>query len=212
MGVPRTYRVAGETTLATYDFYDLATGTGYKNFYGVNARIDASNSSYALTTQASIIGEGNGFTSVGNAAWSGSFFQTFEVPITLKGKAILTVPFGFWKTATTDFSSTMTAKLYKTINGTRTQVGSTVSKQYDVHVVGQSVTLRAFTAVFDISKTLFRPNDIIEVYLETTAPGANNTVLIFHNPADIQIDNYPTYGQTTVTSRMTLVLPIKIQQ
>lgn len=182
--------------IASFDWLDLATGTGYKQFYLIDTITGAGTTSYTITPQ---INYGHdGFTPPADPL-DIDFDINFEVPITLEGDAILSVWFG------TASSDTYTIQYnFKHVDkfGTETQIGTEVS---DSILIQNRVSV--FTGKYNIPLTTFGAGESLRLIITTTAAGNNLSVLTDPKNRTTLLGFSPA---TFPASQSTINLPIKI--
>jgi len=85
---------AQSNSIATYDYTDIADGTGVRIFYGANTNIGGTND-YILTTDASIYSSSRAWEVDGATSTSFDFdLSPFNTPLTAKGTAIFSTGLG----------------------------------------------------------------------------------------------------------------------
>lgn len=137
MAYQRKYRTLPETSFASYDFYDLFTGTGYKNFYLCDIITGADTVAYLLTEK--VIYSNTGYAAGTDVDWD----LSFEVPITIEGDCVFNI---FMGDSGTHAGQAMTIKFYKVdAAAAETQIGSTttITKSFsnDNQILSGKVTL-----------------------------------------------------------------------
>ena len=203
MGVPLVYRKSGEITIATYDFYDLSTKTGYKKFYGVNL-INGSTTSYALITNQ-IYGDGSANTQSGDAALDLDFDVTFNNPTTIRGGFHVCVPVSIYSSLGAAVTTDVAIKLYKVVGATETQIGATATKTIAGTPGAGEYVVYNFSAVMDAPITTFGLGDKFRLNITTTSPGGSKSIGIYHDP----MARTGSYTSGT-TSQLTAVVPFRV--
>lgn len=99
VGIPIAFADVGERALASYDFIDIATGTGYNTYYATNG---PSGTTFLTdkAVYADLIIMGNEFPTINTADGQGAkldydFDITFNLPQTLRGRCIVEIPHGY---------------------------------------------------------------------------------------------------------------------
>lgn len=199
MPIQKDYRGVPQPDLASYDWYDLVTGTGYKDFYGMDLKEGSDSSIYILSTQTLYPHDANKFFS--NVAGEMNFDLDFEVPLTVEGVAIVNAPLGSKQNVG---AITYTIRLYRVDeDAAEHQIGSTVTSS-----ISLNDETKVFVAKFDIPVTRFRKGEKLRVCLINPAVGVGNGLYWFFDPKNIEP---VAIGFTTfITSQLILSLPIKI--
>ena len=193
MGIKRTYRGIPEPNLASYDFYDLATGTGYKNFYGADLSLSGA-STYRLTTQTPYALVGS--TSYYEVASDLDFDVTFEVPITLEGDCLVSVPI----TSGSNFTATLTLRFYKVDGVTETLIGEAMNASKALNNSSAIITW-----VYDMPLTHFKRGEKLRLNLIGSNPGGTKILIYLHDPKSRSLG-----APATTISQLIVTLPIKL--
>lgn len=186
-----------QENLASYDFYDLATGTGYKEFYAA----DLSGSClYVLTTQA-IYGD-KGRTTFTNVAGELNFDLDIEVPLYLDGTALLCVP-----VTTGDDLGDMSfgfRLLRVDANGTETAISNTAT--YLRPDADANNTCWIMSVKLEIDNAHLKAGEKLRLECTSSDAGAGKTIYFMHDPKNRDL----SVGANFVTSILNLILPIRI--
>lgn len=187
-----------ETTLANYDWYDLTTGTGYKDFYGMDIREGADALAYVLTTQ--IYYSTIGYLGALNSVVEVNLDLDFEIPMTMEGVAILNAVI---ESPHNPSAKTLTFKLYRVdAANAEHQIGSTVTHSVDLN---NSVHINSVR--FDIPVTRFKAGEKFRLSMSCPAGGAAVTMRWLFDPKDRDVSNMAGIFQT---SQLKISLPIRI--
>jgi len=189
MAIQKKYRNISEVNLASYDFYDLFTGTGYKNFYLADAIIDSTDTKILTISQ---FYSDTGYT----ASTDMDFDITMAVPITINGDCVFNL---FAANSGTSANVAFTIKFYK-VNAAsvETQIGSTttITKSFDnsTNILSGKATL---------------PNTRIGAgeKLRLNIGSSNGAVRIMHDPKGRDTSATPA---SFITSASFINLPIKL--
>lgn len=198
--LPKFFRTTGEGNLATFDFYDLATGTGYVTLYGLTVGDSATaTASYALTTNE-MFSANPVTTSAG--AMEIYFDLAVDATITVDGDAIINIPFHVEGGADT---VNVNIRFYRRRNGVNSQIGSTVTTAVEMPTNG-TVPL---CDIYPIPRTVFKPNDTLKLRINSDAV---TTLSYLHSPKNrTDLSAYSITG-TPISSQFIVKLPIRIQQ
>lgn len=136
MAVPRNYRISGEPALANYDFVDIASGTGYITFYAGFCK--SSNVLTNLVFYSDYVFKDATKTGTTYAKIIDLDFDVLlNKPLTLRGKAIVNVPFMMIGSSNQNSRGYIIAKIrkYKT---TETEIAESASSS----VITAAATLK----------------------------------------------------------------------
>lgn len=196
MGIQRKYRGLPEVNLTNYDFYDLATGTGYKNFYGMDTITGASTTVYLLTSQTPFAAAG--FTSFYQAVSDLDFDLSLNVPLQIEGDCQFSVPITSSSNMT---AKTFTIKFYRVDSGgTETQIGTTVT--INKALSNESAVL---SGKYVIPVTRLKAGEKLRFNISAPSPGATFYLYYLHDPKSRSL-GIPA----TTNSQLIINLPIKL--
>jgi len=196
MPLQNRYRGIPEPNLANFDWFDLATGTGYKTFYGMDL-IEGSNSlAYVFSTQT--LYSSVGFKSFSNALGEINFDLTFEVPLTVEGNVLLNIAVGSEQA----WTQTLTFILYHVdTDNTETQLDSTT----DSVTVNNNHAMLAIK--FEVPVRRFKAGEKLRLSLNSPAVGAGKAIYWLFDPKNRStLSPVPDF----INSQLILNLPIKI--
>ena len=207
--LPSQFRGSYPTSaVASYSFYDIATGTAYKTFYPMKS-YNTNAVTYTMTTESSIYSHDGWTETTANSAGSMTFDLTINTLMRLKGKALINFQFGYLGSAGTP-SITFTAGLYKVVGVTETLLGTTASEQVTSSFNGTDAITFMWCTDTDIPLTIFKKNDILRLKITHTNPGASKWIRYYHDPAN---RNDPTFNVNSLkVSRSEINLPIKLNK
>jgi len=219
MAVPIKYRGGGEASIASYDYTDIAEGTGIVTFQGYNTFMSgAAAASYHLTT--SDITSYDIMTGFKDPATDGSIYWNFD-----------TSPFNLPKliegTATIRFLADLRAEqaatklnfkltLQKFSEGAVTNIGDTITTASLFYQ--QSDYLKNLVVKMDVPKTHFKKGDILRLHIVPNMYESTGTIYLFHDPMNrsttisgsyivsgVAIDSsYPTKLETYIPFKLDL--------
>lgn len=165
MPVPITYRKSGEQGIASYNYTDLAEGTGVVNYYCVKS-VSSEATTYMLTTLATPF-PGNSGKFVSSHAVNFDL-SPFNLPKVVKGTAIITGMLGF--SATTFQARAQIKKVSK--GGTVTSISSEAATQ-DI-----SADTQTFCVKMPLVTTNFGKGDTLRLVFRTTGNNSGDYVAI----------------------------------
>lgn len=190
MGIKNTYKTIAQPNFASFDFYDLFTGTGFKTFYGADVITGAGTQNFVLSPQVIYADTG---ISQGNDL---DFDLSFEVPIILEGDCM----FNIWVVNSAPVSAAVQVD-FKHVDalGTETQIGTQVSKTLTVND-----TTDLLSGKYVIPLTRFKAGEKLRINLTKAAsffwlfdPKNRNTL------GEVTADKY-------INSQFTIILPLRL--
>ena len=182
-GIPQNFQ-AVSNVLANYDFVDIASGTGYVNFYlgkTVNSYLLSNFSYYShnvIYTQSS-----NAVNGASAKILDLDFDIVLNRPLDLKGQAIVNLPFYMTASAAVFEFTGWTARVRKWDGVTETEVASGATSNYSI---GASSTYWMTAIDITIPLTHFKKGETLRLTLEawgyTTGGGTTGYVRLGHDP------------------------------
>ena len=198
MVLQNTYRGIPEPNFASFDWFDLATGTGYKDFFGIDIKEGSDSLVYALTINEYF--GAKGFTTHA-AAGEINFDLELEVPLTIDGVVIVNAPVG---SSANIGSPLCTFKIYRVdASATEHQLGSTVTATPTTAISSSSEIL---SIRFDVDVTRLKKGE--KFRLSVANPDAGNSFNWAHEPTNF--DRSFHGGADLISSQLKVSLPIKI--
>jgi len=190
--------------IASYNYFDIAEGTGVKVFNG--AAVDVSGSQTILTSQEI---DGGGFYQDNDCdyitlthspiedTYTSFELTPFNTPKTINGKAYIRGTCFIHTTGTPGMTWKIQASVYKNDTELGSQYGAlmTYSNKADIHD-----TFYTFNIPVEISRTHFKKGDILKVkiYGNTQSWGTGTGLYILHDPINRQ---YTTGDDTNDTTK-----------
>lgn len=209
MGVPIVYRKKGETTLANYDYVDIATGTGYIKLYAGGTYANGisggnlSNITYYANPSVSTT------NTTGGAAWAKVIDRDFDTllnkPMTFKGKAIINLTFGMSQSTSGTGSSFIQAKFRKW-NGTTETDLVTISGQA-INIGATAAELNTFAMNMEIPQTNFKRGETLRMTIEVWSMRDSGTTStsVYYDPM-----NRDTTGTAGTPTTLIVQMPVRI--
>ena len=218
MPIPILYRKSSEAGVASYDFFDLASGQGIVTIYGGAVYTGVTTKSYLLTSQTFY--SDDVVTSISGASYSTAtkaldidFDMSLNRPLTIKGNAIVNIPIGIQAGSGDTFTINANAILRRWDGTTETDI-ITASGAYLSGALITGDYLRGMTAIkLNIPQTHFKAGETLRLTAEIygdTQNGNPGTYFIGHDPLNRASteDNPISWG--TYPSIMSIQLPTKI--
>jgi len=196
----RTFSTGGDPVVASVDFYDFATGTGFKDFYFMDNITGAGTQGHILTPNASYYST-TGFTSVTDPAELDVDFDIdLEIPFTLEGEAVFNVFFASGQA----YSASVEVNIKRvTSTGTEIQVGTEVSE-----TITWNNDTKVFSGKYTIPKTSFKAGEKIRVIVSSgSLGGGGRTLRVLHDPKDRDVSGTGTF----LSSLSKISLPVNLQ-
>lgn len=200
MGLIKNTYGSPEPSLANFDWFDIVTGTGYKDFYGMDLREGADALIYVLTVNTNYYAAIGVYTSGPNTAGEVNLDLDFEVPLTIKGVVLLNAPF----TSPGNLGSkTYTFKIYRVdAANAEHQIGSTVT-----HAVTLNNNAHVNSIKFEIPDAVrFKAGEKFRLSLINPAAAGGSVQWLF-DPKDRDVTSL---GGGFITSQLRISLPIRI--
>ena len=201
MGLPIEFRRSGEGAVASYDWFDFASGAGYKRYYCAGA-YETTNPKYFLTTNSNIDGDYDNLSI--STSSDLDFDITFNTPLTIAGAdAIFNWTIYLVNAAAT--SSVAINVYHVTSGGTETSIGTATSKTFTASGAGY---IRQCLK-FGLTQKSFGVGEKLRINVIWTETDASANIRLFFDPASRQS---VTEGGTgaTITTDFTCDIPFRI--
>jgi len=204
-----------QTAIASYDYTDIASGTGYSIFYGGNLSDGTSASgSYVLSNNVfyseNLTTEAVKDTTVWFHLFDIDFDSSpFNLPRVVQGKALLNVTLGHSVTGGPLAYMRLSGSRIIKYDGTNETVLATFDS--DVYGLGADAGSHVFAVDADIAQTTFKEGDILRLNVNASVymDGAGGeTWGIAHDPAERA--GSVSYYTATDTTALKLHVPFKI--
>lgn len=165
--LPINFDIPAEGAIASYDWFDFATGAGYKKFYCVGG-YNSTEKQYILTTEdMRSDAENQSSGDLGAGTTNYSFDVTWGRPITIAGADAFMY---FTQYTTVASTSYMTCTVYHvTVGGTETSIGSGISDTGGAVAPGHKKLFK-----FTLTKKSFGIGEKLRVKLSFTSNGSSN--------------------------------------
>tara|TARA_Y100000310_G_C20587970_1_gene766449 strand:+ start:664 stop:1347 length:684 start_codon:yes stop_codon:yes gene_type:complete len=222
MAVPTKFRKSAEGAIASYDFVDIAEGTGIVVFNGFTQN-NSGALAYALTRNSPHSNEVNTNFSADDAAYTKRIDADFDVvfnrPERVKGKMYVTLTLGAGEETTANRRCDMffVARLRKVSGGIETEVAIGQSEKLTGwgSDASAAVDYKTLSIEVDIATMeRYRKDDTLRVTIEVWAKISNGNAVVYllHDPKDRTDDDSAPVGgsQTTLlpaTSIMSVFIP-----
>ena len=201
MAIPTIFTEQGDRAIASYDFVDIVTGTGYIELYGGD--IDASGTAdYILSTTPFYSNIGVAQT-ISTTNLDLDFDVQFGRTLTLEGNAIVNVPFRIQTAGSTTLGATIYIRKYS--GSTETDLVNSNLQHTQNYATNQPWCLAGTMA---IPRTTFKKGDIFRVSLVVSGVSGKTIDWLF-DPMNRATINGSAYG--VETSRLKINIPVKIE-
>ena len=216
MTVPKYFRKTGERAISSFDYYDIAEGTGIKSFYilkiwedGVEKNIISSQSIYSSSIEHSdgpdVVG-----TSYTKTMDTDFDLSPFNLPKTIEGDAYIS--FSWWVTYTVSAAPYWYYNIIvkKVSGGVETTMGSSSS---EVIGVASNGTATQTSLKIALANTHFKKGDILRVTFEGWAKNTEGvdptaTFKFGVDPQNRDGDNIvPSTDDPATTTKCQLYIP-----
>lgn len=221
MGFPRVYRKSGESATISYDFYDLAEGTGIKKIYGY-ATTTVSGITYKLgtnivyadtieTKSSKITNDaGSGYQTVLDLDFD---LSSFNLPRTIKGTATINLCVNF-EPLTNIAGAYIYAKIRKWDGSSETEIASA---QSGLEAPGASDQEHIYCLPIIVPKTHFKKGETLRLSIIATGialtSGNGGYITLGHDPQNRDgTEINPSTDDPTSTTRLEFLCPFDIDQ
>ncbi len=174
MTLPQKFPTQPPSAIATYDYIDIATGTGHVTFYGSGSWTSAGLSTY-LIQQAFF---GNGTLVEGTSTLD---LSPFNFPSTVKGIAYVS----FYLNKSAAGGHTVTMKFQK-VSDTTTDISSAIISR----TLSAAATTQE-TLVIPLTETHFKRGDILRLEVVISAGAGTATIEVTPTGAEPMILSIP---------------------
>lgn len=228
MPVPTVYRTTGEQALASYDFIDIAEGTGIVNYFGLQASLSGARTNILSTNSALF---SYGVQTSGAAVLSGTYFKLidkdfdfqFNLPKIIKGNLIVSLTHAHACVSTSEASQhfiNIRARKYDGTTETDLAVNSgavLLSPAGGSATEGGTIEYQTESIVVPISRQNFKKGETFRLTVEAWAKanaGTGQTQIsrFAHDPqnrdGEIEVFNTFVVGQSGAgTTKMNVLVP-----
>jgi len=206
--------------IASYDWVDIATGTGYIIYYGATTE-DSDGTDEIMTDDSDIysrsidtnyaIQHGDKFTD--GAAVDKDFDLTaFTNPYTVKGTAIIQNGIYVTGRASETASAYITYNFFKVSGGVETNIGTKTTIQWDKSA--DAKTYYTTHIRVPMTHTSFAQDDLlrvnVQVFASGTGTGTTGDVAFGHDPRN-RDGSYITPASQDVISQLKVYIPTKLE-
>jgi hypothetical protein len=221
MVLPITYPPIAAAAIASYDYTDIAEGSGITKFYAFTT-IEESTTSFNLSTNAvfsqNIDTEGvfttGSYAIAGGGAMDKDFDLTpFNLPKTIKGTAIINLTWFIRSAATAPVSGYIIAKVRKySATAGESEIASTQSNT--IVNSTSSNTFHLTCLKFTIPKTHFKKGDILRLTIQAWGKkddGNNGTIGFGFDPQNRDGTNItPSSDDPLTTTKLEFYCPFEL--
>lgn len=199
-----------EGLIASYDYTDVSSGTGYVIYNGFATQASGAVVSYALTSNP-VEGDPISTTAVNTtASETRDFDVTFNTPKTIKGTAIINFTHGTYTASNNSNGNWVKITIYHGRGATYTSLGTAECDLFACDADGEQKYQRRSLKI-PIAETHFKIGDVLRVtalWTATYAGSSGNTYSSFHfNPANATLTST---GGLTYNSSFKAHIPFRI--
>jgi hypothetical protein len=211
MPVPIVYRKSNETAVASYDFYDIAEGSGIITFNGFTSYSNDVRE-YNLSSN-STVGTNDQFTTYHLAGTIGEtkvmdldFDVVFNTPKRIKGNVLVSATIGIENANSGSRTIYFIAKLRKVSNGVETEIAN--AESYNVVYINVNGVDNYLVKIPLSTIQSFSKGDTLRLTIEVYAVQSTGSsdVTIWHDPQDLVDPG----ASTTTPASLKLFLPVVI--
>ena len=185
-GIPVHYRGGGEGVIASYDYTDIAEGTGVKVFYGCN-HVSSGAITYSMPTTAIYSGT-IASTATPTTSWSIvkdiDFDVTFNMPKRIRGKVMIAVTNVYKGSADGNTQSYIKGYVRHWDGTTETELGTALFSTTGT-VVSATVGSTMHNLGINVAERHFKKGETLRITIEVyaiTSSGAGAFAGIAHDP------------------------------
>jgi hypothetical protein len=177
MPVPVVYRRASEQSIASYNFVDVAAGTGVVEFF-LGEAVDVKRlSNSKFYSRRTLIDSGQiASPSDDTKVLDIDFDIEFVEPQIIDGKTVITIPMGMLiRNASKTSTTYIIAKVRKWDGTTETELASNTSGELSLTTTGTDEYARVMTCIdLDIPSTIFRAGETLRLTIEQYSGSSND--------------------------------------
>ena len=201
MAIQRRYRNIAQRSIASYDYTDIAEGTGVVKFYAYSSASSLAET-YNLTTDSSINSR-NIFSSLsgtpGNSYTYNFDLQAFNLSKVVKGTAIVNGLMTYHPG--TNNQVYVKAQILKWDGSTETAISGQIQSQNNVGVES------TFCIKLPLTETHFRKGEILRLKMVLYAIGSD-VASLFHDPQGRVAGDFSTTA--TYSSTLRILMPFRL--
>jgi len=201
MTMPRTFGKESRT-ISSYDWFDLSTGTGYKDYYGTTM-IEGSNSEvYLLTPYTKYYPSSPVSQSVADTELTLNFDLDLVLPLTIDGIVLIEASL---YSGQSPGAKNYTFGIYRVdAASAEHQIGTTTTVNL---TVTNTTVIMANVRIDTAGTSRLKAGETFRLKCYSPSMGGGNSVIWMHDPQNVD----PTGARTGyLTSQLKLSLPIKI--
>jgi len=177
MPVPIVYRKASDVS-ATYSYTDIASGTGVQDFYlakTVDKNVLTATKFYSHKVSSNVTyGSTGGDLTVQDI----DFDVTFQLPKTIKGVVVATIPHGTKSGSNSHDASTITAILRKWNGTTETDLVTNTGRKIDYAASTAGLYNKAMDSIdLEVTETHFKKGETLRLTVRQIADSGSTSTL-----------------------------------
>lgn len=220
MPVPIVYRKAQENLIASYSFTDVATGTGYVEYFGSNVRISGANIAYRLSSNNFYSSDIATTASIPTQTLTKSIDIDFDVqfnfPQHVDGNLIANIPFAITNpTINKTYNAYSHLRIRKWDGTTETEIANTSGATITLSGGVSNSVYKMEALSIPLPHQHFKRGETLRATVEiyTFAPDAssNGNVFLFHDPKNRDATDVTGFANGNDTmSTLTIQVPYVI--
>ena len=193
------------SAIATYDYTDIAEGTGISAFYGGNA---SGSTAWILTGNTSLY-SATGFTVLNG--FDQNFDVPFNMPKSIKGELLLQVPISLYADPTYSSTGYIVAKVVHYDGTTETIIGGPVTSPSKTNGGSGAWGGAMLVLKMTIARKHFKKGDILRLNIVGTQSGTGTDQgVIGHSPIGTQSTSSGEGFAGLGTSRISMFVPFEL--
>lgn len=202
MGVPIVYRKTQEAAIASFNFTDIASATGYITYYGGSTSSGATVLNYALSNNIFYAHRVMTRSTTNSITFTKThdldFDIQFKLPQTVRGNIIANIPVMIYAPGVTGFDCFVHpyVRLRKWDGATETEIAGISGGTLNFSVASVNTYLNGVAGVsLQVPQTLYKKNETLRMTIElwTRSDGANTIAsFVGHDPKNRATTGYDT--------------------
>lgn len=199
MPIPRVYSKTAEAPVASYDYVDIAEGTGVVLFYGFSDQGAAPGDGHSLTKSTPFS------DTIETTAFNVDFdLSPFNLPQTIEGTAIVSFSWAQTLAAGTRF---VTATIRKVIDGTPSDIAVASGAIVDWAAGAPRTDL---IKIPNIPRTLFKEGEVLRLNMTSTIVTGGSTSWLAHDPQGRDGTNIVPSTDASSTTKLEFYCPFRL--
>lgn len=172
MALPQILPIPQEQAIASYDYFDIAEGTGIKKFYGLSTSL-STGTTYSLNANPLFSSEIGDSDSPASTNWTNVQDKDFDLapfnlPKIINGTAYISIYLNAYREGAGWLQAYITAKIRKWDGSSETEIASAQSETLDSSAGGAGAR-KVLTIPVTVPKTHFKKGETLRLTIVTAA-------------------------------------------